>query len=115
MRVFSILVLSLLSVSAIQIADEGLSVELDTKPATGKGKEFVNGMNLPDRTKNVIKPSSIVVDTLKDGGNGPIKASAGEPEQGPTPEYAFSPDSKGPHKVEVERWMTVYDKHEHEY
>jgi hypothetical protein len=111
MRVFSILVLTLLSVSAIQIADEGATAELGGNLDAGKAKEFVNGMNLPERTKNVIKPSSIVMDILKDGGNCPINASTGEPEQGPTPEYAFSPDSKGPHKVEVERWMTVYDKH----
>jgi hypothetical protein len=113
MRVFSILVLALLSVSAIRIADKGVPAELGGKPAKkggkpaelgGKpkaGKEYINGMNLPARTKNVIKPSSIVVDTLKDGGKGPIKPSAGESEKGPTPEYAFSPDSKGPHKVEV--------------
>lgn len=125
MRVLSIFVLALMSVSAVHIDKGPKPAELGggkapaAKAAANGGKsgskEYINGMLLPDRTKNVIKPSSIVVDTLKDGGKGPIKPSAGEKEKGPTPEYAFSPDSKGPHKVEVERWMTVYDKHEHEY
>ena len=121
MRVLSILTLALLQVSAIQI--EGVPAELGAaKPAAkgGKAAELINGMSLPPRTKNVIKPSSIVLDTLKGDFKGPIKPSAGEAEKGPTDEYSFSPDSKGPHKVEVDRWMThyegpKYDKHDHEF
>jgi hypothetical protein len=52
MRVLSIFVLALLSVSAIQISDEGKPAELGGKaPASKgkKGKEYVNGMDLPPR------------------------------------------------------------------
>ena len=80
----------------------------------------MNGMSLPPRAKNVIKPSSIVDGTFKGDFKGPIKPSAGEKEKGPTEEYSFSPDSKGPHKVEVDRWMVhyegpKYDKHDHDF
>ena len=121
MRVLSILALALLQVSAIQI--EAVPAELAAgKPAAkgGKAPELINGMNLPPRAKNVIKPSSIVDGTFKGDFKGPIKPSAGEKEKGPTDEYSFSPDSKGPHKVEVDRWMVhyegpKYDKHDHDF
>ena len=72
MRVLSIFALALLQVSAIQI--EGNPAEL------GGAKELINGMSLPPRAKNVIKPSSIVDDTFKGDFKGPIKPSAGEKE-----------------------------------
>uniref|UniRef100_A0A7S3CLI1 Uncharacterized protein n=1 Tax=Strombidium rassoulzadegani TaxID=1082188 RepID=A0A7S3CLI1_9SPIT len=69
-----------------------------------EAKKFIDS---PKRLKKEFPTPSRVVKGDIPNGSDSIKASQNGETGGPTYEYKFSPDQKGPHKVEVFRSMTV--------